>query len=426
MKAFLSLYITNLFLVGGTGLLTTFLALYMGKQGEDTAWIGLLTSCYYIGLLLGARLGYRLISSVGHIRCFAASTAIVIACVAGHGISDNLYLWLVLRLLVGVAMMSNFMVLESWLNEQTEPDKRGRIFSIYMITSYIGMVVGQYALSWFQQLDAAALFLVCMAISIGIVPISTTRKLHPKPLKPLQINVLGYFRKVPQSLTAILFAGIFNGSFYGLAPLYVSRSGFVADEIALFMSVTVLAGLIAQWPMGLLSDRLHRSPLIRFNTVMIGLISLMLFLVTPDKNLLLILTFVFGLFAFTLYPLASALANSRVDDDDRVGVSSALLVVFGVGAGIGSLIIAQLMSALGHTMLYGSIAFLTAVMFVVLSIINNKQKAEKPAPSDYVVSASDITTSPLAASMDPRIEESTAQDQLMVTDEEEEQKAPAS
>jgi hypothetical protein len=36
-----------------------------------------------------------------------------------------------------------------------------------------------------------------------------------------------------------------------------------------------------------------------------------------------------------------------------------------------------------------------------------------------VVGTSDVTNSPLAATMDPRIEETTAQDQMLVVDEEE-------
>ena len=134
MRAFFSLYLTNLFLVGGTGLLTTYLALYLGQKSVSTFWVGLLTSFYYLGLLLGSKLGYYLIKSVGHIRSFGACTAVVTACVALHGVSDNLYLWLVLRLIVGIGMMCNFMVLESWLNEQASHEHRGRVFSLYMIT----------------------------------------------------------------------------------------------------------------------------------------------------------------------------------------------------------------------------------------------------------------------------------------------------
>lgn len=416
MRAFFSLYLTNLFLVGGTGLLTTYLALYLGQKDVSTFWIGLLTSCYYVGLLLGSKLGYYLIKSVGHIRSFGACTAMVTACVALHGVSDNLYLWLALRLVVGTGMMCNFMVLESWLNEQASHEHRGRVFSLYMITSYLGTVLGQLALAQFPELGYAPLFLVCFAIAAGIVPISLTRRIHPKPLKPMEVGFFSYFTLIPQSLTAVLFAGIINGSFYGLAPVFASQAGFDASGIATFMSVTIFAGLVAQWPMGILSDRLRRSVLIRTNAVILVVVCGALFILPLSQQAMLLLTFVFGLFAFTLYPLSSALANSRVSDEDRVGVSSALLVAFGAGAGLGSALLAQVMVHLGHTALYGAISLLCMLMFGVLSVINYRQKAEKPKHADYVVSASDITTSPLAAAMDPRIEETTAQDQLLVVD----------
>lgn len=417
MKSFPSLYFANLFLISGTGLLTTYLALYLGQHGTSTFWIGLMTSFYYLGLLLGSKLGYHLIKSVGHIRTFAASTAAVTACVAAHGVSDNIYIWLGLRLFVGLGMMCNYMVLESWLNEQAAPESRGRVFSFYMITSYLGMILGQYALSQFPELGYAPLFLVCMALALGIIPISITRRIHPKPLKPIQVSLWSYFKKVPQSLTAILFAGIINGSFYGLAPIFADLSGFDASQIAIFMSVTILAGLLAQWPMGFLSDRIRRSILIRTNAILIGVTSLLLFFLPISPDYAYGLTFVFGLFAFTLYPLCSALANSRVDDEDRVGVSSALLVLFGAGAALGSAGNAQVMVYFGHQALYGSIAGLTVIMFMLLTYINSRQKVEQPEASDYVVGTSDVTNSPLAATMDPRIEETTAHDQMLVVEE---------
>ncbi|MBB1480920.1 MFS transporter [Pseudoalteromonas sp. SG41-2] len=417
MKSFPSLYFANLFLIIGTGLLTTYLALYLGKNGISTFWIGLMTSCYYMGLLLGSKLGYHLIKSVGHIRTFAASTAAVLACVAAHGVSDNIYLWLALRLFVGLGMMCNYMVLESWLNEQAAPESRGRVFSFYMITSYLGMILGQFALAEFPELGYAPLFLVCMALAIGIIPISITRRIHPKPLKPIQVSLLDYFKKVPQSLTAVHFAGIINGSFYGLAPTFAKLSGFNSSEIAIFMSATIFAGLIAQWPMGILSDKIRRSVLIRTNAVAIGVVSLALFLLPITQTLAFALTFMFGLFAFTLYPLSSALANSRVEDEERVGVSSALLVVFGAGAALGSTANAQVMTYFGHQALYASIALLTVIMYLLLTYINSKQKVEQPESSDYVVGTSDVTNSPLAATMDPRIEETTAHEQMLVVDE---------
>ncbi|MBB1470576.1 MFS transporter, partial [Pseudoalteromonas sp. SG41-5] len=116
-------------------------------------------------------------------------------------------------------------------------------------------------------------------------------------------------------------------------------------------------------------------------------------------------------------PLSSALANLRVADEERVGVSSALLVVFGAGAALGSTANAQVMTYFGHQALYASIALLTVIMYLLLTYINSKQKVEQPESSDYVVGTSDVTNSPLAATMDPRIEETTAHEQMLVVDE---------
>lgn len=419
MKSFISLYFTNLFLISGTGLLTTYLALYLGQKDVSTFWIGLLTSCYYLGLLLGSKLGYHFIKSVGHIRTFAASTAAVVACVAAHGVSDNIYLWLFLRLCVGLGMMANYMVLESWLNEQAAPESRGKVFSFYMITSYMGMVLGQFALSSFPELGYAPLFLVCIAVSAGIIPIAITRRIHPKPIKPIQVSLFDYFKKVPQALSAVLFAGIINGSFYGLAPTFANGIGFSSAEIAKFMSITIFAGLLAQWPMGVISDKVPRSILLRTNAFALCAISLAICFLPSEHSILLACSFAFGLFAFTLYPLSSALANSRVSDEDRVGVSSALLMVFGAGAAVGSALISKSMTFFGPKALYASIAILTVLMFIVLTFINARQKAEQPEASDYVVGTSDVTSSPLAAAMDPRIEEEIAHEQLLVVDSDE-------
>ena len=276
--------------------------------------------------------------------------------------------------------------------------------------------MGQMALTQFPEPGYAPLFQVCFAVAVGIIPIAVTRRIHPKPLKPLQFGLLSYSKLIPQSLVAIFCTGMINGSFYGLAPTFARQAGFDAQDIATFMSVTVLAGLLAQWPMGLLSDRVPRSVLLRFNAVVLVVIASVLFIVPLSHFAILCLTAMFGVMAFTLYPLCSALANSRVSDEERVGVSSALLMAFGTGAGLGSATLAQAMNYFGHTALYGAIATLAAIMFVLLTLINLRQKAEQPTHSDFVVSVSDMTNSPLAATMDPRIEEAIAQDQLLVVD----------
>src|SRR5690606_2202265 len=112
--------------------LGTYLGLRLAAEGVNEIWIGLLMTGYYIGLVAGASVGHRLIAKVGHIRAFVASAGVVTASVLGHAMTADVQIWFVLRVVVGVAMMCQYMVLESWLNEQAEPHQRGMVFASYM------------------------------------------------------------------------------------------------------------------------------------------------------------------------------------------------------------------------------------------------------------------------------------------------------
>jgi MFS family permease len=412
MRTFFSLYASNLFLIAGTGFLTTFLAVSLSQSGSSSNFIGLLTSCYYLGLLAGAKVGVHFIKSVGHIRTFSASMAILITCVALHGLIQFLSLWLFLRFLVGLAMMCNYMVLESWLNDQVTSEKRGTVFSFYMITSYLGMMFGQYAFSFYPELGIMPILLICILLSLGVLPITLMSKIHPSPPKTIDAKLITFFKMVPQSLTAIFFAGVINGSFYGLAPIFAQQSGFSTEQVSSYMFITVLAGLLAQWPMGLLSDKLRRSILLRANAFVICVTSGLMFFFAKHETAYFLLTFIFGFSAFTIHPLSSALANSQVSNDQRVGVASSLMFSFGLGASAGVSILAITMESFGHKTLYISFAVVAAIMFVALTLINLKQKREQPHSDDYVVSPSDITASPMATALDPRVTQETVSKQM--------------
>jgi MFS family permease len=72
-----------------------------------------------------------------------------------------------------------------------------------------------------------------------------------------------FIKRVPQSLSTVLGAGLIVGSFYGLAPLYASQQGLSTEQVGLFMGSCIFAGLVVQWPLGWLSDRYDRALLIR-------------------------------------------------------------------------------------------------------------------------------------------------------------------
>lgn len=352
-KTFGALYLASSMMQLGSMLLMTYLALRLNDSGASETAGGALMAANALGMVLGGWVGRSLIAQVGHIRTYAACAGIICAAVLGHEFSASLPFWLVLRALVGLAMMCQLMVVESWLNDQARTEQRGKVLALYMVASYVGMMLGNLALSLDEGLGIRALLSVAMVFALGSVPMALTRSMHPTAVPAASIDLRLFLRRIPQSLVTVLVSGVLNGSFYGLAAIYASKQGLATAQVGQFMALSIAAGLLAQLPLGWLSDRLPRASLIRAVALLLIVISLPLaFNQAPGFVTLLWFGAGIGFLQFCLYPLGVALANDNMEPALRVSLSGMLLITFGVGACIGPLIAGALMEHLGAASFY--------------------------------------------------------------------------
>ncbi|ARP83549.1 MFS transporter [Bordetella genomosp. 8] len=417
ISSFSSLYAAALLMLCGTGLFNTFMGLRLTAQSVSPFWVGTLIAGYYLGLVCGARLGHKLLIRVGHIRAFVACAAIAAVMVLAQASLEVLWLWLIFRLVAGIAMVTQFMVLESWLNEQTENRLRGRVFSVYMLMSGLGTVLGQFSLTLFPALDLRPLTLVAVFQILCLVPVALTARSHPATPVPAPLDLKFFARRVPLSLTVLFVAGLLSGGFYGLAPVYAARHGFTTTQVAFYVAATVTAGLLSQFPMGWISDRVNRAGLIRFNAVLLTALPVLMWgWLSLPFALMLALSCMFGVLQFTLYPLGAAFANDHVGSERRVGLSAILLMAYGIGACIGPLIAGALMSLAGPNMYYVFISGCAlALVLTVRPIRVTNQHQVDEAPVHFQAMPDALQSSPAAAAtLDPRVDPDVDTELVMV------------
>ncbi|WP_145010299.1 MFS transporter [Pseudomonas oryzihabitans] len=405
LVTFPALYFATLLMLAGSGLFTTYIGLRLTEQGAGDMWTGALMAAYYFGLVCGGKFGHRLIASVGHIRSYVACAGAATVTVLIHALVDDLNVWIALRFVMGVVMMNQYMVIESWLNEQAENHQRGKVFAGYMVAVDLGLVIGQALLAWHPQLDYKPLLLVAICFAACLIPLAMTRRVHPAKLVAAPLEIRFFWQRVPQSLVTIFTAGLLVGGFYGLAPVFASRSGLDTAQSSFYVGLCIVAGFCAQWPLGWLSDRLDRCKLIRANAVLLCLAAVPLWgLVTLPYPWLLAAGFVSGMLLFTLYPLATAFANDHVEPERRVELSAMLLTTYGVGACIGPLLAGAAMQHFGPGMFYvlTSAYAVILIVFVQPRFVSGEHRLEA-APLHHV--AMPDTVSPMAAALDPRIDE---------------------
>ena len=379
LASFSSLFLSTLVMLIGVGLFNVYIGLKLSADNVSEVWIGALMSAYYFGLVLGSRVGHRMIVRVGHVRAFAAAAAACSVMVLAQTLVSEKEIWVVFRVIAGAGMAVQFMVLESWLNEQIENEHRGRIFSVYLVMSGLGTAIGQMAITLYPDLDLRPLILVAICHVVGLIPIVWTVRLHPAPQLPTPLD-FGYFlRRAPAAIITMFLAGNISAAFYALAPVYVIGQNFNTNAVAAFMSVAVVAGLIAQWPMGWMSDRVPRERLILLNGGVLTFVTLLLWGWLPIPFwLLMTISAISGVAQFTLYALAGSYANDLVSADRRVGLSAVLLMSFGLGACLGPLLAGSLMRMTGVNMFY---AFMTgcSVLLVATAYYFGRTNA-KPVP----------------------------------------------
>lgn len=330
----------------GNGLLNTLLTLRGVAEGYSTSMLGLIMSGYFVGFLLGTWLAIPLVRRIGHIRAFAFCAALASIAALMHVLIVDPWVWLGLRVLYGLALVSLYMVIESWLNAQVPNDKRGQVFAVYMAVNLGALAAAQQLLNLAAPTDFVLFILAAILITAALMPITLTRQIQPSVPDTLHTNLRQIAGIAPLALAAAGLSGLALGAFWGMAPVYASLSGFDATGVGLLMSSSILGGALLQWPIGIYSDK-HDRRLVLFWVVALSVVVALLMSLLEAGKLLLALMFIWGGLAFAIYPIAVAQLVDQLHSDEILAGSSSLLMINGVGSVCGPLLAGLLMQHLG-------------------------------------------------------------------------------
>ncbi len=377
MKPLLALFAGITLLLLGNGLLNTLVTLAGEARGFTTSVLGLLSSGYFLGFFIGIFAVVPVIRRVGHIRTFAFMAALAAVGSLALTLFDNPWLWLGLRVLYGIALVSLYAVIESWLNAAVTAERRGTVFALYTMVSLGAIAASQQLL----RLDSPAAFtlfvlggiLLCLALT----PVTLTRLPQPDIMTMPRLDLRSIWRLAPLALITSLFSGLVLGAFWGLMPLYGSLMGLSTGGIGMLMSAAILGGAIGQLPIGYYSDRHDRRRVLA--TVMAAAIVLSALLIPLDESVFLWgVMALWGAMLFALYPIAIAYMVDRVDTGHIVSGSSAALMAFGIGAAIGPAVAGVLMDILGRDALPAYFVLCLAIMMTILIIAVRRRSREVP------------------------------------------------
>ena len=383
------------------GALFALIGVRLAAAGISSTIIGLVMSAYFVGLLGGSLSCDRVIARVGHIRAFAVFSAAAAITVLLLALSDLLVLWVLLRAVAGYCMAGLYMTMESWLNHRATNEIRGRTFAVYAVISGAAVATGPLLLNLgdpngFELFSLAAILFVA-----ALLPVALTLTGNPGIGRRSRLSLPRLFAISPLGVVGCLTAGLVNSSLYGMGAVYGQLVGLNSASVSIFLTVTLIGGLLAQFPVGTFSDRMDRRQLLLGLSLAAAAAAAALALSGATALLpLAALGFLMDAAAHPLYGLSVAQTNDYVERDQFVPAAGGLLLAYAIGASLGPIVSSQAIEAIGPQ---GLFAFITAALLFVagFTFYRMRRRQAKPlAEQGEFVKVPQTTAG--AAELDPR------------------------
>lgn len=335
-----------LFMVGN-GMQGTLLGVRGGIEGIPTALMSVVMAGYFGGFVLGSLAVPPMIQRVGHVRVFAALGSLISAVLILYAAAPHWIAWAVLRLLIGFCFCGVYITAESWVNASATNETRGQAMSAYFIMQMLGLVIGQLLLNVSDPAGWMLFVIPSVLVSLAFTPILLAQVQAPRfeQIKPMSLPRL--YRASPLGCVGIFLVGGVFSALLGMGAVWGAVIGLDVKQISAFVAAISVGGLLAQYPIGWLSDRLDRRKLIialsGFGAVVAAVVAV------ADLGIwgYLLAAALVGGVANPVYALLIAYTNDFLDASDMAAASAGLLLVNGAGSVFGPILTGWLMTLIG-------------------------------------------------------------------------------
>lgn len=369
------------------GLLGVVTPLGLEALGLRPRAIGAIAALFAAGFMVGALTAPRAIHDFGNIRIFSASAAVCAAGTLLMYLGSDPWVWTAVRLAQGIALAWMFASAESWMSVATPAKARGGVLGFYHVIAKAALLVGPFLIGGAAVLSASPYIWGALFFCLCLIPVCLTRRVEPPRHGGNSMGPRRMLKLAPAAVAAVFFAGVINTGALALLPLYAQRSGLPESlgqsetgAAALAMAAAWLGGLISQWPLGRLSDRVDRRVVVAAMGIASGVSALALGLMgnVMAPWVMLTLLGLWGAGSLSFYGIAVAHGVDRTQPEEISSLMSGLLFVWAIGSVIGPPVAGAAMHpAIGPGGLFLFVAISTALLVVSMLV---RRVGRPPAP----------------------------------------------
>lgn len=353
LRSVLSLMLSTLLMMVGFGLASYVLPVRSVAEGWSTLTISLIATGYTLGFTISCIVTPKFVLRVGHVRVFAALITLLSIAILMCGLVVDWRAWILFRAISGFAISGSYLVIESWLNERVTNENRGMLFSLYLITTMVGTIGGQYLVPLGDPTNSSLFILCGVLFSLALLPTALSSSAMPAPPAQAKFDVPGLYRRSPVAVVGAFLAGAMSGAWLNLGGVFTQKIGLSTAEGATLLAALLAGSAISQIPIGRTSDKMDRR-IVMVGCGIVGVVSClaMVALVGSSPLVLYVIAAFVGSVLFPIYALNVAHANDLARPNEYVEVSSGMMITYGIGTISGPLMVGPVMDRFGPPSLF--------------------------------------------------------------------------
>ncbi len=336
-----------LLLMVGNGIQGTLLGIRGNLEGFTTYQLSYVMAAYFAGFLFGSWAAPRMIRRVGHVRVFAALGSFISAILVIYPVYPDWVVWTALRVLAGFCFSGIYITAESWINNTASNETRGQALSAYMIVQMLGIIASQVLLN-LPDTSGFALFIIpSVLVSLAFMPILLAPTPAPAFDSTRRLPFRDLFRISPLGCAGMLLTGGVFSAMFGMASVWGAQEGLGVRDISIFVGALYVGGLVLQYPIGFLSDRMDRRMLIMVLSCVAALVMLAATFLPLSFQALIVVALILGGITNPVYALLIAYTNDFLPRDQMAAASAGLIFLNGFGAIFGPTATGWMMETIG-------------------------------------------------------------------------------
>ncbi len=334
-------------LMVGNGVQASLLGIRGTLEAFSTFQMSIVMSAYFLGFLGGSWLAPAMIRNVGHVRVFAALGSLISAVLVLYPMLVEWQVWAAMRIVIGFGFAGIYITAESWLNNTATNETRGQALSAYMIVQMVGIIASQTLMGFGDPFGYDLFLIPSVLVSLAFLPILLADSPAPTFEAQARLGFRELFAISPVGFVGMLISGGVFSAMFGMAAVWGAQALLSFKQIALFTTALYVGGLVLQYPIGWLSDRMDRRTIMLWLSVVAAAVMALATFVKLPFVAILAVAAVLGGITYPMYSLIIAYTNDYLQKEQMAAASAGLIFLNGVGAVFGPLVTGWLMGEVG-------------------------------------------------------------------------------